>query len=189
MIRIVDIVAKFFDMVRNLIYVFLPLVLLFTGCEEGTEDPDNNNETENTALSQDVINEFLEAHNRYRSEVGVGHISWSEEVAESAQAWADELSRTCSFEHSNNEQYGENLWAGTAGAFTVADVVDAWGGEKAYYDYESNTCESGEVCGHYTQVVWANSTEVGCGMVTCEGLEYWVCQYAPPGNVVGERPY
>ncbi len=174
---------------RNLIYVLLPLFLLFMACEEGTDGLDDQNDTENTALSQEVINELLEAHNRYRSEVGVGNIVWSEEVAESAQAWADELGKTCSFEHSNNEQYGENLWAGTAGAFSVTDVVDSWGEEKAFYDYESNTCASGEVCGHYTQVVWANSTEVGCGKVTCEGWEYWVCQYAPPGNVIGERPY
>ncbi len=173
-------------MPRNLLYVWLPFFLLLMACEESNDGPD---EAENTALNQEVINEILEAHNKYRSAVGVADIVWSEEVAESAQAWADELGTTCSFEHSGNEQYGENLWGGTGNGWTVTDAVDSWGEEKAFYDYESNTCESGAVCGHYTQVVWANSTEVGCGMVTCGDWEYWVCQYSPSGNVVGERPY
>ena len=48
-------------------------------------------------------------------------------------------------------------------------------------------------CGHYTQVVWRNTTEIGCGVATCkEGAltwDIWICNYAPPGNIAGQKPY
>ncbi|MEM6522020.1 MAG: CAP domain-containing protein, partial [Cyanobacteria bacterium P01_C01_bin.70] len=43
-------------------------------------------------------------------------------------------------------------------------VVAAWVAEKADYDYASNSCASGKVCGHYTQIVWRETTAVGCGV-------------------------
>ena len=66
-------------------------------------------------------------------------------------------------------------------------MVESWGSEIEFYNEANNTCD--DVCGHYTQIVWSNSTEVGCGMVTCDGFDIWVCQYNPAGNVVGQRPY
>ena len=69
-------------------------------------------------------------------------------------------------------------------------VVDSWGGEKGFYDHTSNRCRAGKVCGHYTQVVWRDSTEVGCGMAVCANAsQVWVCNYRPPGNYVGQKPY
>ena len=46
--------------------------------------------------------------------------------------------------------------------------------------------------GHYTQVVWAESEELGCGMVYYKGSSFWetlvVCNYAVAGNLQG-NPY
>ena len=73
---------------------------------------------------------------------------------------------------------------------TGPDAVSSWASEAADYDYASNTCAG--VCGHYTQVVWATSTKLGCGVSTCAGLTYGhtiVCDYAPGGNISGQRPY
>ncbi|MCI5224143.1 MAG: SCP-like extracellular, partial [Candidatus Electrothrix sp. AR4] len=71
---------------------------------------------------------------------------------------------------------------------TAQNVVDAWGNEITDYDYSDNSCHS--VCGHYTQVVWKTTMEVGCGMATCnDKSQIWVCQYTPQGNMVGEKPY
>jgi pathogenesis-related protein 1 len=115
---------------------------------------------------------------------------WSETIAASAQAYADK----CVFEHSKGK-YGENLYAGTAEP-KGASVVDSWASEVADYDYASGKCSG--VCGHYTQVVWRNSTELGCGYAKCTtGSPFgssktwynWVCQYNPPGNYVGQKPY
>ena len=37
-----------------------------------------------------------------------------------------------------------------------------------------------------SQVVWKATTEVGCGFANCAGGALVVCEYAPPGNVLGE---
>jgi hypothetical protein len=39
--------------------------------------------------------------------------------------------------------------------------------------------------GHFTQVVWRQTTQLGCGVSTCRGMDIWVCEYDPPGNVQG----
>ena len=70
-------------------------------------------------------------------------------------------------------------------------VVDAWASEIEFYDYESNTCLPQEMCGHYTQVVWADTKKVGCAYRTCDDLgdQVWVCNYYPAGNFNDEHPY
>lgn len=136
----------------------------------------------------EIAQEFLSAQNRYRAEVGIGNLTWSDDLAASASAWAEELAVNCELVHSSGS-HGENLWIGTTNAFTIEDVVDSWGSEKQNYNYAENSCAEGEVCGHYTQIVWENTTEVGCGMVSCDGWDIWVCQYLPAGNIIGQRPY
>jgi pathogenesis-related protein 1 len=148
---------------------------------------------------------FVAAHNRWRAQVGVTEqLEYSTSLAAQAQAWANHLKRAnhCRMRHSEPDgQYGENLaWAGPIRwsdghtqlqRLTPEEVVDTWGSEKANYDYQTNTCAPGKVCGHYTQVVWRATTRVGCGMAVCENTkdQVWVCRYQPPGNWVGERPY
>ena len=64
-----------------------------------------------------------------------------------------------------------------------------WVDERRAFNAGYNACASGAVCGHYTQVVWKNTKLVGCGIASCGNSEIWVCNYSPPGNYVGERPY
>ena len=45
------------------------------------------------------------------------------------------------------------------------------------------------MCGHYTQIVWETTQKVGCAKIQCDGFDLWVCNYDPPGNWVGEKPY
>lgn len=133
-----------------------------------------------------AISELLSRHNYWREQVGVGTLTWSSEVAAYAQEWADHLqSQDCSLEHRTDRLYGENLAGGYG--MSAQEVVDMWASEKANYDYESNTCNG--VCGHYTQVVWRGTTQIGCGMATCGGKEVWVCNYNPAGNYIGMKPY
>ncbi|MCV9386776.1 CAP domain-containing protein [Reichenbachiella ulvae] len=138
---------------------------------------------------EDEIELIIDRHNFWRNEVGVADIQYSQELAEVAYTWAQELKKQgCAFKHSKNS-YGENLFKGTHGYYTAGDAVDAWGNEKKDYNYKKNICESNKVCGHYTQIVWRNTTEVGCAKVICEGNVTWVCNYNPPGNYVGQKPY
>jgi pathogenesis-related protein 1 len=142
--------------------------------------------------------EIVNAHNAWRKLVGAPALTYSDTLAASAQAWADHLKATnnCSMQHSNGA-VGENLyWAGAwsnGPAQTVSSqaVVDSWASEKANYTYATNSCAAGKVCGHYTQVVWKNTTAVGCGMAVCDSPknQVWACQYSPAGNYVGQSPY
>ena len=140
------------------------------------------------------------AHNAARAAVqpaatpALPTMAWASSIAATAQAFTN----NCVFADTNNA-YGSNAFAGT-GTNTPDEVVAAWAGEDAYYDYATNTCASGQQCGHYTQVVWRDSVGLGCGMTNCTvnnpfngggggAWQLWVCNYNPPGNYVGEKPY
>lgn len=145
---------------------------------------------------------MLEAHNRWRTQVGTPPLGWSQAAAAVAQQWADELAqRGCEIRHSPGDErrtlWGENIysyWRG--GAYegyrkTPEFVVDRWAAEGQWYDPATHGCSAppGKVCGHFTQVVSTYSTHVGCGRARCESAEVWVCNYAPPGNYRGVNPY
>lgn len=154
------------------------------------------------ALDEEQRREVLAAHNRWRAGVGVPPLVWSQALAQSADRWAAQLDQggKCELSHSDAPGLGENLyWASpvrwstglvTLQALRPAFVVDAWGGESADYQPESGACRAGRACGHYTQVVWRDTREVGCARQVCGGVEQvWVCQYLPAGNVLGQRPF
>ena len=130
--------------------------------------------------------QMLEAHNRYRAEVKVPPLTWSTQLAERAQKWAQGLIDRNAWAHQGGE-FGENLFEVSGGPGTPASVVNAWVSERSDYDHETNSCRGR--CGHYTQVVWRDTKQVGCGVARKDRREVWVCNYSPPGNIVGERPY
>ena len=161
-----------------------------------------------TSLSPAQQQEALGQHNHWREEAGVSALRWSFQLAAYAQEWADELAEQgCTMQHRPRggpfaQQHGENLfWASPVmwsdgrrevQQITPDDVVDAWDEEKQWYDYASNRCSAppNESCGHYTQVVWATSQELGCAMTICQDKgQLWVCNYDPPGNYIGQKPY
>ncbi len=143
-----------------------------------------------------MLRVMLAEHNEARDEVGVGPMALDDDLSRQALAYAEELARTGRFEHSasaSRPNQGENLWAGTEGAFTYEVMADGWISEKQYYihdrfPYVSNTGDWTDV-GHYTQIIWANSTALGCGVATGSGRDYLVCRYSPPGNVSGQFAY
>ncbi len=135
------------------------------------------------------------AHNAVRCRVappGGGALAplfWSAPLASEAQRYADQLaSRGCELQHSQTS-HGENLFAGS-GRNAPAEVVARWAGEQRCFQYASFpgccTC----TCGHYTQLVWAGTSRLGCGRAACaNGSEVWVCNYDPAGNFVNTMPY
>jgi pathogenesis-related protein 1 len=141
---------------------------------------------------------MLLAHNRWRAEVAVPPLTWSHKLAEISQGWADHLSTSgCSMYHSN-KGYGENIYQASALIWsdgrrdlqtkTPQEVTDSWGSEIKYYSYANNSCSG--VCGHYTQLVWRETKEVGCALSVCgNNSQIWVCTYYPAGNELGRRPY
>jgi uncharacterized protein YkwD len=125
------------------------------------------------------IDQWLQAHNEYRSLHGVPPVTWSETVAASAQRWAD----TCPSGHSGS---GENItWANYV--VESPKVVKGWYDEERLYDY--NNPGFSKDTGHFTQVVWKSTAQIGCGYKIGCGGEWpnvWVCQYNPAGNVIGQ---
>ena len=133
---------------------------------------------------------MLATHNAARRDAGVPALQWSDALTTSAQRWADTLrANGCNMRHSGARSLGENLaWAGGQ-MLSPSQVVGMWVGERRTYDAARNTCAPGAVCGHYTQVVWRSTTQLGCAKAQCGRSEVWVCQYTPPGNYVGQRPF
>ena len=144
----------------------------------------------------DFNTRLLEAHNRARAEVGSRPMQWSAELAQDAKVWANHLAATGKFEHSPDEAgvepQGENLWAGTPGAYQPESMVGLWVAEKRDYKpgiFPDNSRSGNlENVGHYTQLVWADTTQVGCSMTRGLKEEVLVCRYSAPGNVMGQRP-
>ncbi len=138
------------------------------------------------------INEMVAAHNRWRAAVGVPPVVWDAQLAQAAQPWADRLLRLKVLQHTTHQQRnntGENLFWSSNPYTTPTEVVDSWGSEKHYYNYQQNTCAAGQMCGHYTQIVWRATQRIGAAVAKDKFNAYWVCRYSPPGNFVGQRPY
>lgn len=156
-------------------------------------------------------------HNELRSRLARGNVpnqppaadmnllAWDEELARVSQAWAEQ----CTFAHNEDRQrqyaaatnsdqpVGENIfiYSGPGEDLDiVVDGVQAWFDEHTEYSYGT---EYVPAAGHYMQLVWADTTRVGCGYATCDEVQgaamrdgiVFVCNYLPAGNMVGEAPY
>lgn len=152
----------------------------------------------------DLAPGLLDTHNAWRAQVGVAPLRWADDLAADAGRWAATLAHDgCRMRHSPDAERpdaGENLfWASPlrwsdgrteVQAVDGRQVADAWAGERADYDHARNSCTPGKPCGHYTQMVWRGSRELGCARQVCaDRAQLWVCRYRPAGNYVGERPY
>ncbi len=137
-------------------------------------------------------------HNTYRAVHHAPDLTSDNSLKSSAQDWANQLASTGVFEHSGVSGVGENLYVSyTTQPSIIADTlatsaIQAWYEEVADYNYANPGFSS--ATGHFTQVVWQGSTQLGCGAAqgakTINGRQYnafyVVCHYAPPGNVLGQ---
>ncbi|XP_039604053.1 cysteine-rich venom protein-like [Polypterus senegalus] len=120
-------------------------------------------------------------------------MEWNTEAAANAERWA----RTCSMNHSPSEQRtisrgncGENLYM-SSNDRPWESAIQAWENEKKDYVFGQNP-QYGKVVGHYTQMIWASSNQVGCAVANCPSSYYkyfYVCHYCPPGNYINTNPY
>ncbi|EFJ12825.1 hypothetical protein SELMODRAFT_233855 [Selaginella moellendorffii] len=129
--------------------------------------------------------------NDARARLGLRPLIWDSKLQAFAEDWANQRARygNCYLQHSNGP-YGENIFWGGGKAWSPAEAANAWIEERNWYNYGSNSCQSGQQCGHYTQIVWRDSERIGCARVTCSsGDVFMTCNYDPPGNYIGEKPY
>ncbi len=178
---------------------------------------------ENSPIPNDDIREMIDLHNQAREEVGIDksrELFWSDKIVQDAQKYADILAQSGTLEHDpknhkaqneggyENGPYGENLYAYWSSNNHIPSYVDAaksWIDEKEDYHYSKidragSDCNTGKKCGHYTQIVWRDTTRIGCArsryketQISDDGLEMTgyviVCKYKIPGNIIGEYPY
>ena len=133
------------------------------------------------ALSPELQQQVLDEHNRLRAlHVDTPPLVWNDVVAGFAQDWAAQYDCSGILTHSE-KPYGENLAIG----YTAIDAIDTWYNEIRFYNY-SNPGYS-EIVGHFTQMVWKDSSRLGCAIRNChnEWTTYFVCEYDPPGNYIG----
>ncbi|KAI8379964.1 CAP domain-containing protein [Choanephora cucurbitarum] len=132
-----------------------------------------------SAGSDDVQSEALAIHNKYRKAHHVPDVTWSTKLADHAQTVTD----SCVWGHSVLKGAGQNI---AYGYKSMEAVIDAWYNEGKNYNYGTNSYSSST--GHFTQVVWKSTTEIGCAATYCSNLRgtYYVCDYSPPGNYAGK---
>uniref|UniRef100_A0A0E0KNP7 SCP domain-containing protein n=1 Tax=Oryza punctata TaxID=4537 RepID=A0A0E0KNP7_ORYPU len=140
--------------------------------------------------------QFLRVHNEARAAVGVPPLSWNGTLQLDAMRYVGELRRDCNLRPltawGTAAVYGRNLFK-AYGRHTGAEAAAFWADGRRWYDRDAGRCAAppGQTCDAYTQVVWRATTQLGCSRRTCRnGVDtVAVCEYYPPGNYVGQRPY
>lgn len=136
--------------------------------------------------------------------------TWYEDAAVLAQSWADECKRL-THNRPVDQVYGncgQNIFISTAPTswyertfyrkqrtapvhlhvshrqtifFQREDVVKDWHSEVRDFTYGGDN--NFQDTGHYTQVVWATSNKVGCGLAKCKDSQgrffNYICNYCP----------
>ncbi len=138
--------------------------------------------------------ELLDSHNEERAKMDAPALAWSPQLQAEAQEYAAELARTGRMVHASNERRkgaGENLWMGAVGYFSAQDMMNTFLAEKKYYKPGifpdvSNSGDWKDV-GHYTQIIWHGTQEVGCAVAEGQVHDFLVCRYLPAGNILGRK--
>ena len=147
------------------------------------------------ASADSFAGELLAEHNAERAALGLDPLTWSDELVRDAQGWADSLARSSKLQHDKGRgEQGENLWKGTTGFFGAKDMIGGFLAEREYYrhgDAFPNVSTTGNWVdvGHYTQIVWRDTKEVGCAIASNGKDDYLVCRYMPSGNWYGKPVY
>ncbi|XP_071737130.1 pathogenesis-related protein PR-1-like [Rutidosis leptorrhynchoides] len=167
-------------------------LVFFFGIIISSTNAFTNNKTNKTQAPKNnaMINNFIYLQNQARAAHRLPPLVWDPLLERYANSYARLRQKDCLLQHSNGP-YGENIFWGSGYGWNPAQAAAAWVGEQRWYTYGSNSCNGGQECGHYTQIVWKTSRRIGCSVVNCfqnKGV-FMICNYDPPGNYIGERPY
>ncbi|XP_061397250.1 uncharacterized protein LOC133332899 [Musca vetustissima] len=150
--------------------------------------PKQRNTNEGEGNEEDLYNfeqRCLVEHNRLRALHGVKPLTLNKQMCDYAMEWAKHLAKKNKLKHRKKCKFGENLAFGTGSSYSVEDATQSWYDEMEYYDFK-NPGFSGNT-GHFSQLVWQESTQLGVGVVKNRNDRTWVvCNYDPPGNILGK---
>ncbi|VDN54049.1 unnamed protein product [Dracunculus medinensis] len=162
-------------------------------------------------ITEEMRSYVLKEHNKLRSQLANGEakaksnglmprssnmheLEWDCGLEERAQQWAE----YCDFEHSTQEfrnYSGENLYARWGyeepklDKKQFEDAIEGWWWEEIKDMPAHSTMDGtpGSVL-HFTQMAWAITSKLGCGMAKCHNnngypfMVHVVCHYGPRGN-------
>ena len=147
-------------------------------------------------VTKEDAQKALEFHNKVRKDVGVAGLEWSTDLSSFAQLWANKLAAEgCKLEHrpANGkwaQQYGENIYFGTAKGLNTLDASKAWYSEIKDFNGEKLTTKNFAKVAHYTQMVWKTTSKIGIAKASCpSGATIIVANYSPLGNYMGQKPF
>jgi uncharacterized protein YkwD len=146
-------------------------------------------------------------HNEWRKRYNKPPLQYDKRLADHTQQWANYLAQQAMQKHNPNRMVegfsskaGENIyfpsWMGmtpTKQSF-FKQAVDGWGNEVSDYDFTTHEPKTpGKMVGHFTQLIWRDTTRVGCGYASVTGPDGWthgyvVCNYHPAANVTNATP-
>ena len=133
----------------------------------------------------------LAAHNRERARLGIAQLVWNDRLAADAQKWANVLASRNAFEHSRARGVGENLWMGTANTYSPEGMIGAFIDEARWFRPGTfpnvSTTKNWADVGHYSQLIWPATRELGCALARSRQNDVLVCRYRPAGNVMGRK--
>ncbi len=176
---------------KSIFLLYIILLLFFTAHGQ------NISVETGSRFSTGDVQQFLDHHNQARRELNIESLTWNEELAAYAQEWADYLAnkKKCRLIHryqlkKNEPGYGENIyWGSSAQYFTPLDASISWYNEKDKFNGKKITWEGLPKTGHYTQMIWSSTREIGAGKAICpSGAIIIVANYNPAGNIIGSRP-
>ncbi|XP_048203595.1 cysteine-rich secretory protein 2-like [Perognathus longimembris pacificus] len=153
--------------------------------------------TNQTQVQIEIVNKHNELRRSVKPQASnMLKMQWSLEASRNAQKWAN----ICIYKHSNKEdpkhrtKCGENLFR-SSGLRSWSYVMQKWFNESTNFTYGLGPKTPSAVVGHYTQLVWYSTYQVGCGVAYCPSqktMKYnYVCQYCPAGNLPSKKtkPY
>ena len=139
------------------------------------------------SAQDDFGSQLLKAHNKYRAKHSSPPLKWSGEAAKKANQWAAHLASVGRLQHGGAEGMGQNLAYKSGAELSAQEAADMWYNEINKYSFNQPGFSSNT--GHFTQMIWAETTHVGVGKAVKGNSTFVVANYVPPGNVVGRDNY
>ena len=137
----------------------------------------------------------LEIHNKFRKKHGIENLKLNEDLCKIAQSSAEKYSET-NIENMymitpklyKDNIVGENIAIiDNNDNIKFEDIVNKWYEEKKNYKFNSNKYV--ENTGHFTQLIWKETKEVGFGYKKIYGKMYFIAIYYPAGNILNQFKY
>ena len=170
--------------------VFPPKGKLQKRIKENDDNKSKRNSVDKSSSNNfnSFIAEALQCHNKYRAKHHSPPLKLNKDLCKIAQSYADKLLSTRILHFSNNKykgkDVGENLYKCDNGSPVTGEMAtENWYSEIKNYDFKKDYQKD---TGHFTQIVWKDTTDVGFGIANKNSIYYVVAYYFPPGNFLGK---